>query len=78
MTRVPRDEKGRVVSRSCPDENCGGVLMYEPEIRGPIIHHDWRCDGLTHKRADDELQPCPRYVFGPTSAIRALQPEAKQ
>lgn len=46
---VPRDHRGRIVSRQCPDPNCDGKLMPEGEPG------HWRCDGLTHE--DDDRAP---------------------
>lgn len=62
-----RDELGRLVPVNCPDENCGGVLVYEPEVMawGGPPRHRWRCDGLTHERGDDPLVACPREIIGP-------------
>jgi hypothetical protein len=64
---MPRNERGQAVSRKCPDMNCGGMLVYEPRAAtwsGPAQHY-WRCDGLTHERADDELDACPYEICGP-------------
>lgn len=63
---MPRNELGQAVSRKCPDPNCGGMLVYEPRDRtwnAPAQHY-WRCDGLTHERADDDLVACPYDVWG--------------
>jgi hypothetical protein len=65
----PRDEKGRLVAVLCPDPNCSGSLVYEPDHWrsrfGLPPQHRWICDGLTHERDDDDLIPCPRAVDGP-------------
>lgn len=72
---MPRNERGQAVSRKCPDPNCGGMLVYEPRMatwNAPDQHY-WRCDGLTHERADDELEACPHEVWGPTIPRSALE-----
>lgn len=64
---MPRDERGRAVSRNCPDKNCGGALVYEPQPAtwcGPAQHY-WRCDGLTYEHDGDPLVACPYEIFGP-------------
>lgn len=57
----PRDVRGRIVSRRCPDPNCGGQLFCET-YHG---YTNWRCDGLTHDRDDSPLISCP-YVLEST------------
>jgi hypothetical protein len=49
--RQPRDERGRVISRACPDTNCGGHLVHAGA-------GEWHCDGLTHDRDDGLLVEC--------------------
>ncbi len=51
VTELPRDGRGRIVSRRCPDPNCGGVLQHEREGW-------WRCDGLTHVSDTGPLFAC--------------------
>lgn len=47
-TASPRDHRGRIISRQCPDQNCGGTLVREEPGH-------WRCNGLTHE--DDDWAP---------------------
>jgi len=52
-TQAPRDHLGRIVSRRCPDPNCGGNLAPDSEPG------TWRCDGLTHEDTDgSQLVAC--------------------
>lgn len=58
-SRRPRDEKGRIVTRACPDPNCDGELVYEIE-RGFGL---WICNGLTHDGEQGELEACGHHHF---------------
>lgn len=49
--RRPRNELGRMISRSCPDPNCDGVLVHAGD-------REWYCDGLTHDADDGPLVEC--------------------
>lgn len=60
---LPFDDKGRFVTRQCPDVQCGGVLLVEQWVTS--LHRHWRCDGLvahgveplkacTHEHTDGE------------------------
>jgi len=64
---IPRDEKGRFVDPDCPDDNCGGVLEYEPltDLDGRPYQHAWRCDGLAYRKDGGPLEACDRFVVGP-------------
>ena len=55
---MPFDDRGRFVSRRCPDENCGGVLQVDREEHG---HRTWRCDGLTHETDEGPLLACAQW-----------------
>ena len=54
---VRRAKGGRFIAARCPDPNCDGILVQEGR--------DWICNGLTHKRDNDELEACPRWEEGP-------------
>ncbi len=54
--KVVRGKGGRFIAARCPDLNCDGMLVEEDR--------DWRCNGLTHKTDDAELEACPRWEEG--------------
>jgi len=57
MPQQPYDEKGRKVSRECPNPDCCGTLQFEEDrLTGYKV---WRCDGLVDPNNPNiELQPC--------------------
>lgn len=61
-TRTPRDGRGRILSRRCPDPNCGGTMQLE---RGDLWNGWWRCDGLTHYTDDGPLFACEEMIAPP-------------
>lgn len=71
----PRDMRGRMLSRNCPDPNCGGRLQWEPDtMRAGAGGGSWRCDGLTHERDDGPLEACTYEVLLPADekSVQAL------
>lgn len=54
----PRDERGRALTKRCPDPNCGGTLRYGQSGREPFVDRAWRCDGLTHLTENGPLFAC--------------------
>lgn len=66
----PRDDRGRVQKRYCPDPNCGGAMVYAPYAlsmswTGLWLHY-WHCDGLTHETPHGPLIACGHDVTGST------------
>lgn len=65
----PRDVRGRAISRACPDPNCGGRLVWDPDVPGTAHYVPgggaFRCDGLTHERDDGPLVACDYTVLLP-------------
>ncbi len=53
----PYDDKGRKVSRACPNPDCDGTLQHDLDLMtGRSV---WRCDGLVDPGGPDkELQAC--------------------
>ena len=71
MSKLPpvrRARDGRYVPTLCPDPNCNGVLQLEI-TRHPVfgVDAEWRCDGLTYEKDDDDLEACARVVDAPLS-----------
>ena len=70
--RFPRDVRGRIISRHCPDPNCGGELVWEADdphrAGGDAGRGMWRCDGLTHEGDAGPLEACECSVFEPATA----------
>lgn len=61
MTRIePRDAGGRILSRRCPDPNCGGTLRPEDDGFGFVL---WRCDGLNYETDAGPLIACDYEVL---------------
>ena len=62
---MPRDLNGRIVSKDCPECDCG-QLQFEPDrIASPSGQHGWwRCDGLTHLTPESPLIACEYSVEG--------------
>lgn len=57
MTQQPYDEKGRKLSRLCPNPDCSGTLQLEKDtLTGREV---WQCDGLVDPNdPSQELQAC--------------------
>ena len=54
---IPRDDKGRIISRRCSNPECDGILHYEGE-------GVWVCDGLLDPNDPaKELEACMNTHF---------------
>ena len=71
-TGWPRDVRGRLISRRCPDPNCGGTLRAEADDCGTW----WRCDGLTYETETGPLTAC-NHAVPPIAVARALPPTGR-